>query len=180
MPDETGGGGNFLTRKFGPLPAWAYLVGAALIGYWWISHHSSSSSSTPATGAKSTGGGGTATTTGNTVIRKGAIVIRVNQGTEPEDNDQPQPPTHGGGGGKHTSGTVYRHVVSEDNLSLDSLAKGRHTTVAHLIDVSEHGGRNMHMSPANLAKFEAYVKGGTDKPMPKGLVYYTSTGPPEG
>jgi hypothetical protein len=75
------GGGGFFTRKLGPLPAWVWLAGAAVLVYWYMSKHSQQQN--PIT----TSAGRGSIHTGKTVIQKGAISVHVNA----EDQEQPGP-----------------------------------------------------------------------------------------
>jgi arylsulfatase A-like enzyme len=75
-----------------------------------------------------------------------------------------------------TGGGPYRHVAS-GKQSLDQLARQRHTTVKAL--ENETLG-SKELDDENRRKFAAYIRGGTRRRMPKGLVYYTSRGPSEG
>ncbi len=54
---QAGGIKGALTRKFGPLPAWAWLAAFALAAIWWRSRHPAAASATVA-GSPSTGAGG--------------------------------------------------------------------------------------------------------------------------
>lgn len=79
------------------------------------------------------------------------------------------PPTSG------KSPTKSTRQTADGKTSLDQVAKERNTTTAHIISttISSHGTGN-GIDTANLAKFNAYVAKGTSKPMPAGLVYYTT------
>lgn len=74
-----------------------------------------------------------------------------------------------GGGGGTKSPKPKRHVASGTE-SLAAVAKSRHTTALHIISVTN----SAPLSAANKSKFQKYVRGGTAKRMPAGLVYYTS------
>lgn len=51
-------GGNAFTRKFGPLPAWAWLLGVGAGIYLWRKHEAASSTSPATTAASAPSGGG--------------------------------------------------------------------------------------------------------------------------
>jgi hypothetical protein len=69
-----------------------------------------------------------------------------------------------------TKNSAHRDTAS-GKQSLDTVAKSRGTTSAHIIDVTDTGS---NIDAAHKKKFDAYVQGGTNKNMPRGLVYYTS------
>jgi hypothetical protein len=165
--------GNMFTRKLGPLPVWAWLgiMTAGGLGIYLYEQHKQ------ATAAASTGKGGQ-----HPKFSAEAFVPGYGHGHgggrggggQPPPSPKPRPKPQGGGQ------DVYRHVVSQEGLSLDQLASARHTTVQHIITTTEQGGQGGHLSADNLARFKAYVRGGTNRPMPIGLVYLTSSGPAEG
>lgn len=75
--------------------------------------------------------------------------------------------------------TIYdchRQEATGDS-SLDWIAQNRNTQVPHIIEVTKNSHRygqgRYGIDDENLAKFTQYVRGGTDKKMPKGLVFYT-------
>jgi hypothetical protein len=76
--------------------------------------------------------------------------------------------------------TVYdcRRNEATGDSSLDWVADNRNTQPSHLVEVTKNShkyGQGLYgMSDENLAKFMEYVQGGTDKKMPKGLVFYTT------
>lgn len=90
----------------------------------------------------------------------------------------PKPPgvTPPGGGGhpppppKPKQHLPYRQIA-DGKSSLDDIAHWRHTTAAHIIEVTR-GYKGM--TRAGLAAFDHYVKDGTGKKMHKGLEYYTT------
>lgn len=63
------------------------------------------------------------------------------------------------------------------NSSLDWVANHRQTSVFSLIRVTRNSHKYGHgyfgINDAHLAKFNEYVRGGTDKKMPQGTVFYT-------
>lgn len=63
--------------------------------------------------------------------------------------------------------------VADGTVSLDELASARHTTVAHLAKVTAE-----NLSRKDEPAFAVYLARGTDNPMPKGLVFWTSHGGP--
>jgi hypothetical protein len=75
--------------------------------------------------------------------------------------------------------TVYdcHRQEATGNSSLDWVANHRQTSVASLINVTRnshtYGNGYYGISDADLALFNEYAQGGTDKKMPKGLVFYT-------
>lgn len=163
---------GFWSKKAGPMPLWGWtaLVMAVVIAVmYYRNQHSSSSGNNPG-----------AVTADNTTDAS-LIPQFVNQDyttvtppAAPTPTPTPAPPPTVNPGGP------FREVAA-GHLSLAQVAKARHTTVAHLISETESGaGTGGHLTKANLAKFKRYVKHGTNKPMPKGLVYYVSSGPAQG
>lgn len=76
--------------------------------------------------------------------------------------------------------TIYdchRNEATGDS-SLNSVADNRNTQVSHIIEVTKNShkyGQGLYgINDENLARFIEYVRGGTDKTMPKGLVFYTT------
>lgn len=62
MPDDDGGGGNFFTQKYGPLPGWAWIIVTFALVYIYMKYKSSKSSTSTTT---TTTGTGTSTGTSN-------------------------------------------------------------------------------------------------------------------
>lgn len=84
-------------------------------------------------------------------------------------------PVPSGGGTPNAGGGGYHRHVASGRESLDHVASARHITAAHIEQVTRDSQAHGGISPRNLALFNAYVASGTGKPMPRGLVYYTST-----
>lgn len=75
---------------------------------------------------------------------------------------------------------LYRHTAT-GTASLQAIALARNTSVRVLEDATtQSAGYPGLLSRDELTAFEDYVQGGTFKVMPRGLVYYTYTGPAEG
>jgi hypothetical protein len=185
-PGPSAGGGNVLTRKVGPLPTWAWLaiigVGGATV--WLIAKHRQNAAAAADAGTAAGGSsGGCQDASGNDVPcdqldSAGQIATlqtelqdlaqEVSQldktGTVPPD--QPPPAR---------LPTFFREIATGQQ-SLNAVAKARHTTVAHLEEVTRaSAGKPGGISAKNLAAFNAYVSKGTGHRMPRGLVYFTSS-----
>lgn len=147
--------GKGLARKLGPLPVWVWAV--LLVAAWyWYEHYGPGAKSTAAATTSSDGGGGPVYDITKTIniFRRGRGGGRGRGGHHDHDHD---------------SDVAFRETATGDE-SLDQVARKRHTTAAQIERTTRD---SREISPANLARFEAYVAGGTDRRMPKGLVYYT-------
>lgn len=156
MAEEHKASGNFLTRKIaGKVPVWVIGLAVVALWYWYTNYGPGASSSAGTTSASTSPGTG---------------VVDVNV-TGPAQ--QVTGSGHGHRGGRHShngTGPPYREVAT-GNESLDQVAKRRHTTVAHIEQVTR---ASHEITAANKARFNTYVAHGTSRPMPRGLVYYTS------
>lgn len=193
------GGGNVLTRKVGPLPTWAWLaiigVGGAAVWYLWQRRQNSAAAAS--SGAADTSSGGDCQdASGNTVpcnqSDEGGQIATLQ--TEIQDLEQelsklqsnPPPP---GSTGPNPPGPIYVppdipgpsrgprffRELATGKQSLNAVAKARHTTVAHLEEVTrQSAGKPGGISAKNLKAFNDYVAKGTGRRMPAGLVYFTS------
>lgn len=183
---SSGGGGNVLTRKVGPLPTWAWLGIIAVGGgaVWLYARHRQSAASaaadTSSTGGASTGdctdasgnsvpcdqadeGGQIATLQTELMDLEQEVSQLKTAGAVPPDQPPPAP-----------APKFYREVATGAR-SLSSVAKSRGTTAAHIEEVTrQSAGKPGGISSANLAKFNTYVAKGVTKKMPAGLIYYTS------
>jgi cytoskeletal protein RodZ len=93
------------------------------------------------------------------------------QGSESQEGSTT--PVNSGTSTPGTSSPGIRHV-STGKETLNQIAKGRNTSVAHIVAVSSAGPE----SKDNLAKLLDWAKHpGTRR---KGIVYYTSSGPVQG
>ena len=161
-------GGNFFTKKFGPLPGWGWAALAAVgaVGYmYWRNRQNA---------AAAAAGGDTA---GAAADNSGAVTdditgqlstiqteIEALQGAESTEGSSTGGGTSGSGGG---GGSKYTRHTSQGNRSLNQIAKDNNTSVAHIVSLSKAAGE----SGTNLAKLEAWArKPGT---RPKGVVWYT-------
>ena len=99
----------------------------------------------------------------------GQVAVNTGKGGT-ASNSSPKPVTPPPVGTKPPAKAGYARQVSTGGTSLAEFAKERNTTVKALEQVTEESPEISH---ANLVKFDSYIKGGTSKPMPKGLVFYT-------
>jgi hypothetical protein len=138
-----GGSFGFLARRIGPVPIW--LIAVALLGLWWWyeNYGPGATGETPVTPA-----GAPSEPTGQPDI------FIVNEK----------------GAGKGKEAGPYREIATGAE-SLDQVAAKRHTTAAHIVQVTRAAP---HISRPSLERFNKYVAGGTSKKMPAGLVYYTT------
>ena len=166
------GGSSVFQRKFGPLPGWGWmaLAGVAAAGYlWWRNKQGAAAASAANTAATDTTGA-----VGSDVQGQLSTIqteIQNLQGSESQEGSTT--PANSGTGSSGSSSPSIRHV-STGKETLNQIAKGRNTSVAHIVAVSSAGPE----SKDNLAKLLDWAKHpGTRK---KGIVYYTSSGPVEG
>jgi hypothetical protein len=118
-------GGNFLTRKVMGIPAWVFLAGAAAIAYFLFMRNSSSTTPT-----NSTSGGGGSIHTGKTVVEKGAVNIRVNDGTGNDGKThQPHPP--------HPRGHGTRSLTVPKDETLGQFGESRNWSADTLQEVTQ-------------------------------------------
>jgi hypothetical protein len=152
-PPSPGAGQGF-QKKYGPLPAWGWvLLAAAGAGaYLW---HRSRSGATAATQDASSSNEADA---GEDVQGQLAAIQTEIQDLEGEDSK-------GGGGGKEKKPT--RHV-STGKETFNQIAKARDTSVAHLVSASEGAGEDK----ANLDRLHKWAQHPGSRR--KGIVYYTS------
>lgn len=68
---------------------------------------------------------------------------------------------------------LTRHVATGD-ISLDEAARLAHQTTGQVIYVTRN---KAPLTPAHLAAFDTYIRMGTARRMPAGLVYWTSHQP---
>lgn len=148
------GGQGFFARKYGPLPAWGWiLLAAAGAGaYLWYRNYSGANA---ATAAASTG---TGTGTGTDDADQLATIQ-----TEIQDLEGEVAKDDGGG----TKGKKYTRHTSTGKESLDQIAKAKGTSVAKIVSDSEAGGEDK----ANLDKLHKWAS--HPRKREKGVVYYT-------
>ena len=101
--------------------------------------------------------------------RERAIGFRTTVATPPEVlrlwiHDHMSSPDHRGA--EH-----FARQVATGTKSLDQVAKERRTDAKHLIDTTREAPE---ISRTNLARFNRYVRTGTHKRMPAGLVFYST------
>jgi hypothetical protein len=153
-PPSPGAGSGF-QKKYGPLPAWGWiLLAAAGAGayLWWRNRSGATAASQ---GASSSDNEADA---GEDVQGQLATIQTEIQDLEGEDS------TGGTTGKKDKKPT--RHV-STGKESFNQIAKARDTSVAHLVSASEGAGEDK----ANLDKLHKWASHpGTRR---KGIVYYT-------
>lgn len=145
-------GGNFFQRKYGPLPAWGWilLAAAGAGGYLWYRNRQGA---TAASTAASTG-----TTDPN--AENDASELATIQ-TEIQDLEGSESSEGSKGKKKYT-----RHI-STGKESLDQIAKASGTSVAKIVSDSEAGGEDK----GNLDKLHSWA--GHPRKREKGIVYYT-------
>jgi len=167
------GGPNIFQRKFGPLPGWGWmaLAGLAAAGYLWYRNKQGASAATADTGTEDVSGA-----VGEDVQGQLSTIqteIQGLQGAEAAEGSTTPANSGTGSSSGSSSRPAIRHV-STGKETLNQIAKGRNTSVAHIVAVSTKGPE----SKENLAKLLAWAKHpGTRR---KGVVYYTSKGPVEG
>lgn len=192
--DEPGGtprrGGNFLTRKAGPLPVWGWAaIGAGgYLLYRWYSSRSSAS-----TTAATTAAAGTSTSASGIDYAPQIATLQTEiqnlqgQVSQGESSEGGKGKGSGGGGkppgpkppipfppyrppgkkpGPKPQGRRYRHV-STGSQSFTQLVKGRHTTIADIVATSRQAPETME----NLEKLESWASHPGQKR--RGIVYYT-------
>jgi hypothetical protein len=192
------GSGNFLTRKVGPLPTWAWLaiIGVGGAAVWLIWQRRQSAAADNANTSSAGTGGDCQDASGNTVPcdqsdEAGQIAtlqteiqdleqkLSQSQTTPPPpDSTAPNPP------GPisvppdirpPSRGPKFFREIATGGQSLNAVAKARHTTVAHLEEVTrQSAGQPGGISAKNLEAFNKYVAKGTSHRMPRGLIYFTS------
>jgi hypothetical protein len=147
------------------------LAGVAAAGYLWYRNKQGASAAT-----NTAAGQDTAAAVGDDVQGQLSTIqteIQNLQGSESQEGSTTPANSGTGTPGGGTSKPAIRHV-STGKETLNQIAKGRNTSVAHIVAVSSSGPE----SKENLAKLLAWAKHpGTRK---KGIVYYTSSGPVEG
>lgn len=170
MPEEEGG--NFLTRKFMGIPAWVFLIGAAVVGYWYFSRNSSGSSSTSGqqnqAGQESPTGGSGTITTGSTTIDTGAVQVSVSAPNGSPGTSGSQG-SSSGGSGSTTSQQVSQLTETDKNASAAVISwrppqfpsqTGAATTYDFGISPAPKGGvSTMH----NIGSRTSYNVGGLQK-----------------
>ena len=165
-------GGNPLTRKIGPLPAWGWVAGAAVIagGYmWWRNRQgaaaATSGSATTSTSATDTTGTGTDQAASIATLQS---EIQALQGEMSQDTGQDtgQGSQGGGGGGKRKP--KYLRHVSTGKESLNQIARASGTSIADLIRLAGKAPE----SDKNVAELTAWAKHPGQRR--KGVVYYTA------
>ena len=163
VPAKSGGKLGVWAKKIGPLPMWAWvalLLGLVLVYLYRKNQTSANTSDT--TAADSTD-----------ASQVPQFVNQVNTTVTPPAAPTTPTSTSTGTAAPYT---VYRETAP-GGQSLAQIAKARGTTVQHLISTTKSAQVSGGISADNLAKFLAYVASGTNKPMPKGLVFYSSNPP---
>jgi hypothetical protein len=157
-------GGNFFSKRLGPLPVWAWmgiLIVGVIMYYFWQKNQTSSSS------GSGTSGTGTSTTDSSLVPQ---FVNQVyTQPTPPGDGNTG--PTGNGGNPTPTKSTTqqdYSWTDTGQKLTLDELAKKLGVSVAALMPANAQA---KHVT-------EAYGKGDKKKLIPKGA-HFTYTKQPK-
>ena len=144
------GSPNFLTQKFAGIPAWVFLVGAAVVGYLFLRNSSSSSGAggTSSAGSATGGAGDTSATSGDTTIDTGAVQVTV---TQSPGGSQ----TSGGGSHKKPPGPKppkprkKTQVVANgyDPNDINNIAKQNGLTETQLINMNPQLRKMMVKSP---------------------------------
>jgi hypothetical protein len=181
-PPASGGKLGVWGKKIGPIPVWGWsgiLLGAILI-FMYIKNKNSASATTSTAADADASGDSAAAGTG-----AGQIPEFVNQTyTTVTPPTEPTVGPTGPAGPTGPPGVAPPQkpdlITANGKQSLAQLAKSRNTTVAHLVSTSEHAAGPGYLTAEQLAAFVKYVKGGTNKPMPKGLSILVSNGPAKG
>jgi hypothetical protein len=172
-PAPESGGGNILQRKIGPLPGWAWagLAGAAALAWWYFRSRGTGAGQATDSG---TAAADPAAAVGDDIQGQLATIQTEIQNLQGEESQEgATTPANSGTGSSGSSKPAIRHV-STGKETLNQIARGRNTSVAHIVAVSKAGPE----SAENLAKLVAWARHpGTKR---KGIVYYTSHGPVEG
>ncbi|MDA8323850.1 MAG: hypothetical protein M0030_29130 [Actinomycetota bacterium] len=181
-------GGNFLTRKAGPLPVWGWAAlgaGGYLLYRWWSSRSAASTSATTAAAtaaATPSSGIDYAPQIATLQAEIQQLQGQVSQGESSEGGKGkggggkppgPKPPIPfppyrppGKKPGPKPQGRRYRHV-STGKQSFTELVKGRHTTIADIVATSRQAPETME----NLEALESWASHPGQKR--RGIVYYT-------
>lgn len=137
MAESEGGGGNVLTRKIGPLPAWAYGAAAAVLAYLYIRRQQGTSASTADTSSTD----GTSSEDASTIAQDTADDLAADDTggdgdaddftTPPNTTNLPvppssPPPTKGKGGTPGPNGNT------SGKLRVVTVAKGDDTLAAFM------------------------------------------------
>ena len=160
-------GGNFFSKKYGPLPGWGWAALAAVgaVGYmYWRNRQNAAAAAAggDTTGSAATDNSGAVTDDITGQLSTIQTEIEALQGEESSEGSSTGGSTSGTGGKPK-----YTRHTSQGNRSLNQIAKDNNTSVAHIVSLSKAAGE----SGTNLAKLEAWArKPGT---RPKGVVWYT-------
>lgn len=183
-PPSSGGKLGVWGKKMGPIPVWGWasIALAGILIYMYIKNKNAAASSDTSSTAADASGASAADGTGAGQIPEfvNQTYTTVTPPTEPTTGPAgPAGPT-GATGPAGATTKAPDLIKANGKQSLAQLAKSRNTTVAHLVATSEHAAGPGFFTAAQLKAFEAYVKGGTNKPMPKGLAILVSNGPAQG
>src|SRR5215831_11020376 len=134
------GGGNILQRKFGPLPGWAWagLAGAGALAWWYFRNRGKGA------GQSDTGTSDTLAATDESAVgddiqgQLSTIQTEIQNLQGAESQEGSTTPANSGSSSGGTSSPAVRHV-STGNETLNQIAKGRNTSVAHIVAVSQAG-----------------------------------------
>ena len=140
-------GSGFFTRKLGPLPAWAWLAGAAVLVYWYMSRHSQSQQNPITTSA-----GRGSIHTGKTIVEKGAISVHVNA------SDQEQPGPHMGRHNRLKS--EHGALIVPRDESFAQFAEESHLTQGQIVDFTTETQPNGSSFRGKVLKLSTQLKKG--------------------
>src|SRR5215831_8018196 len=133
------GGGNILQRKIGPLPGWAWagLAGVGALAWFYFRNKQGQNAASAATG--DTLAATDESAVGDDIQGQLSTIqteIQNLQGQESQEGSTT--PDNSGSSSGGTSSPAVRHV-STGNETLNQIAKGRNTSVAHIVAVSQAG-----------------------------------------
>lgn len=183
-PPSSGGKLGVWGKKLGPVPVWGWasMALAGILIYMYIKNKNSTASTSSTTAADASGDSAAAGTGAGQIPEfVNQTYTTVTPPTEPTTGPAgPTGPTGATGPPGVAPPKAPDLLKANGKQSLAQLAKSRNTSVAHLVSVSEHAAGPGYLTSEQLAAFEKYVKGGTNKPMPKGLALLVSNGPAQG
>lgn len=165
-PERPARGGNFLTRKVGPLPAWGWAALAAAgagVYFWYRNRQGQAAAAAPSAAGTPTGAQGTSGATDQAAsIATLQDEIQQIQGELSKDAKEDK----GSGGGKGKP--KYARHVSTGKETFLQIAKAQSTTIGDIIAVSKRAPE----SDKNVAELEAWARHPHTRRA--GVVYYTA------
>ena len=164
-------GGNFLTRKYGPLPGWGWAAAAAAVagGYIWYRRRHAATSTTAGTTTATTSATTTSTDYAGEISTLQAEIQQL-QGSLSTSAATTTATSTGTGTSTGTTSPArpkYKAVTASGKESLNKIAKANHTSAAAVADFTltnkTHIGAELKKY-LNAANYQAR--------MPKGLIVW--------